>query len=29
MILEANKALAEQNLLPGRKSTKEKMNLTA
>ena len=29
MILEANKALAEQNLLPGRKSIKEKMNLTA
>jgi len=29
MILEANKALAEKNLLPGKKSVKEKMNLTA
>jgi predicted RNase H-like HicB family nuclease len=29
MILEANKTLAEKNLLLGRKSIKEKMNLTA
>jgi predicted RNase H-like HicB family nuclease len=29
MVLESNKALAEKNILQGRKSIKEKMNLTA